>query len=159
MPTKVANQSPIKNLCHMLNDLRLIASTSFCFGLRVLFILSHSTKVCNSQSPLISNWDTSPDEPISSGESCSCATKNLERIRLLRRTALQFRSRATEFFSARQEPCPQEKNRSPTRHSAFTIRQSPVAIRCRFGSARASPSHSVHRLKSVTTEMKPSEAG
>ncbi len=129
MPTKVANQSPSKNLCHMLNDLRLIASTSFRFGLRVLVILSHSPKVRNSQSPLISNWDTSPDEPISSGESCSCATKNLERIRLLRRAALQFRSRATEFFSARQEPCPQEKNRSPLaiRRSPFANRQLPFA--------------------------------
>ena len=158
MPTKVANQSPSKNLCHMLNDLRLIASTSFRFGLRVLVILSHSPKVRNSQSPLISNWDTSPDEPISSGESCSCATKNLERIRLLRRAALQFRSRATEFFRHGRNRVLKKKPFS-TRHSAFTIRQSPVAIRCRFGSARASPSQSVHRLKSVTTEMKPAEAG
>jgi hypothetical protein len=126
MPTKVANQSPSKNLCHMLNDLRLIASTSFRFGLRVLVILSHSPKVRNSQSPLISNWDTSPDAPISSGESCSCATKNLERIRLLRRAALQFRSRATEFFRHGRNRVLKKKT---VPHSPFGVHHSPIASR------------------------------
>ena len=32
------------------------------------------------------------------------------------------------------------------RHSLLAVRQSPIAIRCRFGSAVASPSRSVHRL-------------
>jgi len=126
MPTKVANQSPIKNLCHMLNDLRLIASTSFRFGLWVLVILSHSPKVRNSQSPLISNWDTSPDAPISSGESCSCATKNLERIRLLRRAALRFRSSATEFFRHGRNRVLKKKT---VPHSPFGVHHSPIASR------------------------------
>jgi hypothetical protein len=57
-----------------------------------------------------------------------------------------------QIFSAVQEHCPPEICR-------FTIRQSLFANRCRFGSAGASPSHFVHRLKSVATKTKPAKAG
>jgi hypothetical protein len=57
----------------------------------------------------------------------------------IRRKILEGASPNAPKFSAAQERCPPEK----------TIRHSLLAICCRFGSAGASPSHFIHRLKSV----------
>ena len=81
------------------------------------------------------------------------------------RCEVQF-LRAPKFFSAVREHCPPEKLLA-TRHSPFTIRHSPLAIRRRFGSAGASLSHFISslvprpttRFKSVSTKTKPAKAG
>jgi hypothetical protein len=61
----------------------------------------------------------------------------------IRRKILEGASPNAPKFSAAQEHCPPEK----------TIRHSLLAICCRFGSAGASPSHFIHRLKSMATEQ------
>jgi hypothetical protein len=69
-------------------------------------------------------------------------------------------------FSAVREHCPPENHLLfAIRLSSFTSRQSLIAIRCRFGSAGASPSQFIPslvprpRFKSVATKTKPAKAG
>jgi hypothetical protein len=56
---------------------------------------------------------------------------------------------ASEIVSCETFPHPMFCSLLPFNQSPFTIRYSPFATRCLFGSAGASPSHDFRRLKSA----------